>query len=468
MFIEFVFDLNLQYSTINTIKKNFAFIIINLLVFNLQAQDENMLYGIVRKNFYSYQTDPFDTTFTFEVFDSATVRLGKLNTLTGFVENIGTEAASYGVNLTGAALNPYTNSYLFFGGNQFITLNFKNGVIENQVTISNPNGESYFDNFRFNNSDSTVYGLARRNEYDASGGFVGVEMFLSKLDAETGEIQQISQNSIGNGFAFSGSAIDPFQTVYYYSIGNVIVGLDMYNGEIYSSFPIPLSDNIMFDNFTYSCADSSLYGLLRQNFYTTVTDSLDPMFGLQNLDSTSIKLAKINTSTGEIVTISANPLAAGGFSVNASSAIDPNTMTYYFSTGNNILGVSMITGEITENSSLSFQEGDYFDLMRSINNCKNASKARNNSNTKGINDLSKTEYFKIFPNPVSNELNVVLENNLLSDEILISDQFGQIVDKKSISGLNSIQLNTEYLAAGLYYISFRNQSFTPQKFVVIN
>ncbi len=448
-------------------KKIIAFLLVNLFIFSAKAQDENMLYGIVRKNFYSYQTDPFDTSFTYEVFDSATVTLGKLNTLTGFVENVGNNAASYAVNLTGAALNPYTNSYLFFGGNQFITLNLNTGIIENQVTLSNPNGESYFDNFRFNNSDSTVYGLARRNQYDTQGSFISAEMFLSKLNAETGEIQQISQNSIGSGFAYSGSAIDPYQMVYYYSIGSAIVGLDMYNGEIYSSFPIPLSDNIMFDNFTYSCADSSLYGLLRQNFYTTVTDSLDPMFGLQNLDSTSIKLAKINTTTGEIVAISANPLAAGGFSINASSAIDPNTMTYYFSTGNNILGVSMITGEITENNNLSFQYGDYFDLMRNIGNCKNANKARLNSNTNSISEINQTKDFSLFPNPVSTELNIIFENELSAGEIQISNQFGQVVFEQAFSSANEVQLNTENFASGLYYISLKNQSVKPAKFVVV-
>ncbi len=449
-------------------KKIVALFLVNLFIFSVNAQDENMLYGIVRKNFYSYQTDPVDTSFTFEVFDSATVTLGKLNTLTGFVENIGNNAASYAVNLTGAALNPYTNSYLFFGGNQFITLDLNSGIIENQVTLSNPNGESYFDNFRFNNSDSTVYGLARRNQYNAMGSFIGAEMFLSKLNAQTGEIQQISQSSIGNGFAYSGSAIDPYQMVYYYSIGSAIVGLDMYNGEIYSSFPIPLSDNIMFDNFTYSCADSSLYGLLRQNFYTTVTDSLDPMFGLQNLDSTSIKLAKINTTTGEIVAISANPLAAGGFSINASSAIDPNTMTYYFSTGNNVLGVSMITGEITENNNLSFQNGDYFDLMRNIGNCKDASKARLNSNTNNLDEINASSDFQLFPNPTKNELNIVFENNVSSDEILITNQFGQIVFKKAISESKMIQLDTQSFSSGMYYITFRNQSFKPQKFIVVD
>ena len=430
-----------------------------LFIFNAIAQDENMLFGIVRKNFYSYQTDPVDPSFTFEVFDSATVTLGKLNTLTGFVENIGNNAASYAVNLTGAALNPYTNSYLFFGGNQFITLNLNSGIIENQVTLSNPNGESYFDNFRFNNSDSTVYGLARRNQYDAMGSFTGAEMFLSKLNAQTGEIQQISQSTIGNGFAFSGSAIDPYQMVYYYSIGSAIVGLDMYNGEIYNSFPTPTSDNMFFDNFTYSCADSSLYGLLRQNFYTTVTDSSDPMFGLQILDSTSIKLAKINTTTGEIIAISTSPLAAGGFSINASSAVDPNTMTYYFSTGNNILGVSMITGEITDNNSLSFQDGDYFDLMRNIGNCIDASKARLNSNTSNLAEINALSDFQLFPNPVKNELNIVFEKTVSSDELLISNQFGQIVAKKSIVASKIIQLDTENFASGIYYFSFRNQAF---------
>jgi hypothetical protein len=365
------------------------YIVFNFLFLSAFAQNDNQLFGVVRKNYYSTLYDPIDSNFTYEMFDSATVRLGKLNTNTGFVENIGEFSESMLVNLTGAALDPYSNSYLFFGGYTFVTLDLNSGQINNEVELFNPNGESYFDNFRFNNSDSSIYGLARRNYYDANFNFTGAEMFLSRLNSVSGEITQISQNSIGSGFALSGSAIDPYQMVYYYSTGDAIVGLDMYEGDVYSTFPIDFNQGIMFDNFTYSCADTSLYGLIRQNFFSTVIDSLNGGFETTILDSTSMKLGKINTSSGILTEVSQTSIGIGGYSLNASSAIDPNSMTYYFSSGDNIIGVSMTTGQVTEINSLEFEDGMYFDLMRNFNNCRQATKIRINNGSNNIVEFNK-------------------------------------------------------------------------------
>jgi hypothetical protein len=54
------------------------------------GQISNNLYGIVRKNYYTNQT-----------FDSATVRLGSVNTTNGYVSNIGNNTYQMGINLTG-------------------------------------------------------------------------------------------------------------------------------------------------------------------------------------------------------------------------------------------------------------------------------------------------------------------------------------------------------------------------------
>jgi hypothetical protein len=415
------------------------------------SQDDSLLYGVVRKNYYSLQTDPFDPSFEYEVFDSATVKLGKLNPNTGFVENISETGSSMAVNLTGAALNPYTNSYLFFGGFKFITMDMNTGTTSQEVTLFNQNGESYFDNFRFNNSDSTIYGLARRNFYDAEQNFTTAEMFLAKLNSETGEIQQVSQNSIGQGFAYTGSAIDPFQMVYYFSKGDEIVGLDMYSGEIYSSFPIDFAQGKMFDNFTYSCADTALYGLIRQNFYTTVFDSLNPGWGTQTLDSTSIKLGRIKTNTGIIEEISVTSLEAGGYSINASSAIDPNTMTYYFSTGNNIIGVSMVTGEMIHNNPLNFEDGSFFDLMRSFNNCINATKSRTNAETASTLEDNENPT-SIFPNPASTEITIAFSNPVQGAEIRCINQVGLTVACHTNFSGNSLRMPCDHLAPGIYYL----------------
>jgi hypothetical protein len=331
-------------------------------------------------------------------------------------------------------------------------LDLNSGQVSNQVSVFNSNGESYFDNFRFNNSDSTVYGLARRNYYNTDGSFIYGEMFLSKLIESTGEIQQISQNSIGQGFALAGSAIDPFQMVYYYSKGDAIVGLDMYNGEIYSTFPIDWEQTGMFDNFTYSCADTSLYGLQRKNYYSMIYDEQFPDFPMQNLDSTSVKLAKLNLNTGEIIEVSQNNLNVGGYSLNASSAIDPIGMKYYFSSGNNIVAVSMISGQIVETNDLIFEDGSYFDLMRNFNNCKDASRARLSSQVASIQEKMNSP-ISISPNPSSSNFKIIMKDELENGEILITNQLGEIVAKVSSFSGNEIEFTNQKLSAGIYYIT---------------
>jgi hypothetical protein len=201
----------------------------------------------------------------------AAVYIATMNPATGIATNVGQTSVSTSINLTGAALNPYSNKFCFFGDNGLKSIDLTTGQITNTATVNNPNGVGYFDLFRFNTSDSLMYGLSRRNITNPQSGVVTGAMYLATIDANTGTITEISPTSVGQGFALSGSAIDPHQMVFYYSTGSQIVGLDMYNGSIYSnptlSFP---NGGQNFDNFTYSCADTSLYGLVRSNYYSQV------------------------------------------------------------------------------------------------------------------------------------------------------------------------------------------------------
>ena len=93
-------------------KLNCLLVLIMGMISLASAQTSNTLYGIVRKNYYTNQT-----------FDSATVRLGSVNTLNGSVSNIGNYTYQMGINLTGAALNPYDSTYIFISsGNNINTL----------------------------------------------------------------------------------------------------------------------------------------------------------------------------------------------------------------------------------------------------------------------------------------------------------------------------------------------------------
>lgn len=425
--------------------------IISFIVLTAQqaiAQSPSLI-GVVRKNYY---TTVFDSLFggEYEQFDSCTVRLGNLNPVTGQVDNIGTAAYTRSVNLTGAALNPYDNSYVFIGNTDLLSLSLINGQIITSVPLTDPLGDSYFDNFRFNNADSTLYGLAR---------VVGdnqniMETYLAKVNTATGVITRISPQPIGLGYALAGSTIDPYQMVFYYSTGANIVGLDLYNGNVYSSMPIINPDGIVFDNFAYSCADTAIYGLIRKNYFSVIQDPLLPDFETEVLDSSTVRLGKINPATGVVTIISPTTVSMGGYSLNAGAAVDPNTLTYYYNNGGNIIGVSLVTGLQTSYEPLNFQDGQYFDLMRNLNNCYDAYPKRIETTT-SLPEQLKVDDINLFPNPVANNLHFTSTAGIKSIEIFSVDGKVVLVDNtKAIAPV----LNVNNLQPAMYFARVTSSS----------
>jgi len=367
-------------------------IITSLLVIaglSIYAQNNNTIFGIVRQNFYTYTYNPVDSSIISQQFDSSALRLGTINPTTGYVSNQGSFAFSESINLTGASLNPYENSFVFIGANNINTLNLTDGTLTASSGLSNPNGQGYFDNFRFNNADSIMYGLSRRNYTNPITGQVSGAVYLAKANTTTGVITEISTSPVAQGFALAGSVIDPHQMVYYFSTGSNLIGIDIYDGSIFSNVPFINPNGIAFDNFTYSCADTSIYGLIRQNYFSAN----------QQFDSSSIKLGKINPNTGLVTEVSPYSIFSGGYSLNAGSTIDPDGMIYYFGNGEAIIGVSLITGLVVSNQSYSFENGMYFDLMRNNQNCITARAERfaNFATTNAVKN--EDENFSVYPNP---------------------------------------------------------------------
>jgi len=295
-----------------------------------------------------------------------------------------------------------------------------------------------------------MYGLARRYISNPTGPGGTGEIYLAKANTNSGVITQISAQSVGQGFALAGSAIDPYEMVYYYSDGSNFVGLDMYDGSIYSSQPFQISNGTYFDNFTYSCADTSIYGLVRQNYYTSVQDPIFPEFTMEVFDSATIKLGKIDPSTGIVTTISPSSLGYNGYSLGGGAVIDPETLTFYFSTVENIVGVSLETGLITSDVVNYFTDGMYFDLMRNTENCKFAQKVRLAALT---NSLSENNLINdnviIYPNPA--EENVILKATQSITDIEIRNTVGQLVLKQS-ANTKEIALNTQDFESGIYLV----------------
>lgn len=401
---------------------------------------------MVRKNHYSMVKNPIDSNETFEQFDSATIRLGILNTSSGLINNIGNKAYNQTVNLTGAALNPYDSTFIFIGANNINTININTGFITNSVPLSNPLQTSYFDNFRFNNSDSTMYGLARRNIVNPITGEITGEVYMAKVNTKTGIITQISPKSVGFGFALLGSSIDPYQMVYYYSDGINIIGLDIYSGLVYSKVAIKNSFGNMFGNFTYNCNDNKIYGLIGKNFFRTVTDSHGTY---EILDSNTQTLGTINPNSGIVTQISTNVLSKVGYTVNGGAAIDPNTNTYYFNIGTKVIGVSIFDGSIVSDPKFNFSDGQYFDLIRNLQSCYSANSLRKKT-TNVVSIDSQNSNVQIYPNPFKNKVSINGGNQQI-ETVEIYSISGSLIKKQNIAE-TSHEFELSELKTGMYFL----------------
>jgi hypothetical protein len=396
----------------------------------------------------------------------AAVYIATMDPATGVATNIGQTSVSSSINLTGAALNPYNNRFCFFGDNGLKSIDLSTGQISNTAAINNPNGTGYFDLFRFNTSDSLMYGLSRRNITNPQTGQVTGAMYLATINEITGTITEISPTSIGQSFALSGSAIDPHQMVFYYSTGSQLVGLDMYTGGIFSNPTLTFPNGGQnFDNFTYSCADTTLYGLVRSNYYTTV---FNPVTGMttQVFDSAAVHLGKVNAMTGAVTKISTQSLGVNSFSVNGSSTIDPVNLIYYFISGSgtalNIYGVSLQTGLVVSQAAISNTGAMYFDMMRIQSDCYESYPTRLNP---GMANLAESNFnrMKTFPNPFNNEVTIESEENMQAYELFSAN--GMKLSSGVISGTTA-KLNTEALSEGIYYLNIQTlQGKTTHKLI---
>jgi hypothetical protein len=383
----------------------------------------------------------------------AAVYLATMNPATGIATNVGQTSVSSSINLTGAALNPYSNQFCFFGDNGLKSIDLTTGQITNTATVNNPNGVGYFDLFRFNTSDSLMYGLSRRNITNPQSGAVTGAMYLATIDATTGTITEISPTSVGQGFAYSGSAIDPHQMVFYYSTGAQLVGLDMYNGSIFSnptlSFP---NGGQNFDNFTYSCADTSLYGLVRTNYYSQVYDPI-LMITTQVFDSAAVHLGKVNPMTGAVTKICNQSIGVNSFSLNGSSTIDPINMIYYFMSGSAnglaIYGVSLQTGLVVSQQAISNAGALYFDMMRIQSDCYESQPTRLESPASIQDPMLNSANVLVYPNPFLNQITITSETELQKIELYQAN--GLLLFVKDLSG-KAFTLETSELKNGIYFL----------------
>jgi hypothetical protein len=402
---------------------------------SVSAQNNNYLYGLMR-------TPGVGTNIT-----AGTIYLSKLDVTTGTYTQLSPSSIAYAFNITGSALDPNTESYFFESFSEFISVDMNSGITSAQNVMSNPIATSYFDNFRFNTSDSTIYGLARRSTSTGIGQVNG-ELYLATIDPNTGVITQISPQSVGATYTGISNAINPHEMVYYYSNQSKIIGLDMYTGLQYSNQTITFPQGGMyFDNFTYNCGDTSIYGLIRVN----------------NTPPLTVHFGKINPQTGVVTQISQNPLPYTMYSGNGSSTIDPIDGIYYFVAtlpqgGYGVIGVSVATGTVVSESPIPTVGGSirYFDMMRHPSDCYQAEPERLNPNSgsAGLSNATKSQT-KVSPNPFDQQLNITASSNI--NMLILRDAQGKIHSQLAPASIE-VSLETAVLASGIYFLELHTQN----------
>jgi hypothetical protein len=401
----------------------------------------NYLYGLI-------STPPTIPTNT----STATTRLGKVDLTTGDIIAVSPNSLSSISSATGAALDPNSQTYYYETLTEMISVDLNTGLTTAQVLVSNPIQPSYFDNYRYNTSDSTIYGLGRISTSTGIGQANG-ELYLSSINPATGVITQISPQSVGEMYTVQGNAIDPHQMVYYYSFSGHIIGLDIYTGLVYSDQEITYPEGGMFfDNYTYNCADTTIYGIIRVN--TTLPNEF--------------YLGKIDPNTGVATRISQQPISYHTYSINGSSTIDPNNGVYYFAAKstavipaiNVVVGVSLATGAVVFETPMNLPgtavNSQYFNLMRFPTDCAEAFPARVNPNSgsAGLTNANKST-LKVAPNPFEQQFTV--SSDELIQALILRDAQGKVV-LQQVANSNQLNVETASLQSGVYFLEVQTAS----------
>ncbi len=422
--------------------------------------------GIVRKNYSSYVYDSLLMDYI-ETYDSSTVRLGSVDPYSGIVSNYSTNEYAIGINLNGATIDPYLNKYYIGSSTNLLTFDITTGNLDNSAPISGIIPTSAFQNYRFNPSDSTIYGMVPENFYSSyydslSMSYIEVldsaRIRFASINPITGQYNLIGNTPFKNIYTLAGNSIDPYQMIYYYSAVDTLVGIDLYDGSVFSEVPIQLPANGIFENIAYSCADTSIYGISRQNYTSIVYDSLF-MDYIEVIDSTTFRLSKINPNTGAITFISPYNLQAGS-NLTGGAYIDPNTMTYFFNHGIQIIGVSLTSGLITSSVTKTYPSGEIaLDMMRSTQNCYGALKMRENPILEN-EDILSDDNLHVYPNPSNSKITISTNSPLIF--ISIIDLTGKEVLKTKEKTLDISELSN-----GIYLVKcyFENNIVLARKLI---
>jgi hypothetical protein len=219
---------------------------------------------------------------------------------------------------------------------------------------------------------------------------------------------------------------------------------------VYSNQTITFPEGgLYFDNYTYNCADTTIYGIIRAT--TTIP--------------VEFYLGKIDPQTGVATRVSQQPLPYNSYTINGSSTIDPINGVYYFSVllpqgGYAVAGVSVTTGLVVFEQLITplgaLSNSLFFDLLRHPSDCYEATPTRVNPNNNGagLTGISKSA-LKVAPNPFEQQF--TFSSDQMIQALTLRDAQGKVVLQQAANS-NKFEVATASLQSGVYFLEVQTAS----------
>lgn len=348
------------------------------------------------------------------------VYLAKINEITGEVEDLASTSYSEYISNFTYTVDPDLDIFYYTSINNLIGIDINTGNLVCNTPMST-SLQPYFQNFVYNEVTQELIGLER-------GTNGGNEVYLSKINPQTGIVTPISQNPITDVIALNGGFTIDLNNQWFQFVSNgQLLSVDISTGQVIHSPTIDTSQVAFFDNIIFNAADGNLYGLGR------------------NPSPPEILLGQIDPITGNVTLISQQSISTG-FTLSG-AAIDPFAEVYYFQGLSEFIGVDLNTGDISSTTPFDFSQsnGDYFDYYYFSGKV---------SSLLSVESPIKDIPFLIFPNPVEDILFVESKN---LDEIEIYDLQGKRLLHINASNNSKINLDMSGYKRGIYLLKLTTE-----------
>jgi hypothetical protein len=343
--------------------------------------------------------------------------LSQLNTFTGGVTNISPLSFSSSYSFQSlSTLDPTHNVFYLLSSRKLLGINLSSGSIITNISITTP-FPSNFELMQFNSMDSTLYGITRNT--------TNQDLFLSKLDPMSGQVSTISTTAIARSYSlYALATIDPGNNIFYIISSSKLIGIDLKNGNIVTSTPLPIASATHFELMRFNVVDSTLYGVTR------------------NLNTQELYLTKINPGTG-LMTIISSSAFAKSFTTYPLVTIDPVKGVFYMQSQDKVLGVSLSSGDVITSAILTTPTGrGRFELM-----CFNP-----NAIISPMDAFAEEMVLvKVYPNPFKESTTIDFENpqsKIL--DLFIYNALGQLIFSRDNITTDQIRFERANWPNGLY------------------